>query len=269
MRGMTRASILWIAGLGLAVVALWAMLSGPRPVTMGASASSPRMRALPRVTVWAWERREDLSVLDPATTAVAYLDRTVVVNGRGITVEPRRQPMLLPASSALARIPVVRIETGEGGALNDASVKAVAAAIVESAGPGAAALQIDFDARQSERQWYRKVLAQVRNRMPPQMPLSMTALASWCSYDNGWMQGLPVDEAVPMLFRMEPDRRQAQATSNLGQRDFAIREPLCLGSVGISTHERWPAEMAGRRVYIFPDGGWRRDGLEKTIRRLR
>jgi hypothetical protein len=101
------------------------------------------------------------------------------------------------------------------------------------------------------------------------MPLSMTALASWCSYDNGWMQGLPVDEAVPMLFRMEPDRRRFAPNGRREiARDFVIRDPLCMAAVGISTREAWPREMAGRRVYVFADEGWRRDGLEETVREL-
>lgn len=267
MRGAAKLSAGWWAVFVLASVALWAMRSDARSVS--GHSQPTRMNALPRVTVWAWERREDLRSLDPTTTAVAYLDRTVVLDGRGVTVEPRRQPILLPSSSALVQIPVVRIETGGGEQLDGASAEEVASAVVSAAGAGATALQIDFDARRSERAWYRNVLTLVRKQMPSRMPLSMTALASWCSYDNTWMQGLPVDEAVPMLFRLEPDRRQAVATGNLAQRDLAIREPLCLGSVGISTHERWPSEMAGRRVYIFPDGGWQRDGLQKTIRRLR
>jgi hypothetical protein len=109
--------------------------------------------------------------------------------------------------------------------------------------------------------------------MPVEMPLSMTALASWCSYDGGWMEGLPVDEAVPMLFRMEPDRRRVEAMNGASGvedvSDFAIREPLCQGSVGISTTEAWPRTMVGLRVYVFPDRGWERDGLEETVRRLR
>jgi hypothetical protein len=35
-------------------------------------------------------------------------------------------------------------------------------------------------------------------------PCLFTALASWCEAD-GWISGLPVAEAVPMLFRMGPD----------------------------------------------------------------
>jgi hypothetical protein len=107
--------------------------------------------------------------------------------------------------------------------------------------------------------------------MPAGMPLSMTALASWCSYDAGWIDNLPVDEAVPMLFRMEPDRRRIAEAGGLAAvdhvRDFAIREPLCAGSVGISTTEAWP-RTAGLRVYVFPDRGWSRDGLSETVRSL-
>jgi Protein of unknown function (DUF3142) len=232
------------------------------------------MDRLPRLTVWAWERREDLRALDPATTAVAYLDRTVVLDWRGLAVVPRRQPMLLPASTGLVRIAVVRLETRSGAALNEDSARASAAAIVQVVDevPAIAALQVDFDARQSEREWYADVLRRVRAQMPASMPLSMTALASWCSYDGAWIESLPVDEAVPMLFRMEPDRRRAAAAGGLDAvdavSDFAIREPLCQGAVGISTTEPWPRAMAGLRVYVFADRGWQRDGLAGTLRSL-
>lgn len=227
-----------------------------------------RMRHLPRVTVWAWERREDLREIDPATTAVAWLDRTIVLDGAGLTVEPRRQPLLLPASTALSRIPVIRIETRNSPELSDASAKAAAQAILQASSPHIAALQIDFDARRSEREWYREVLLHVRSALPADIPLSITALASWCSYDNEWLHSLPIDEAVPMLFRMEPDRRRAAALGQLGSPELAIREPLCSVSVGISTHERWPEQLASKRIYIFPDAGWHHDNVKETVRQL-
>ena len=259
----------------IAVAALSAGLMG----TVGASgtginhvsiALSGRMAKLPRLTVWAWERREDLRRLDASTAAVAYLDRTVAVDATGLHIEPRRQGMLLPDSTALVRIAVVRIEVATGTPLNAAQADAVALAISEAAADGdaVAALQVDFDARQSQREWYAGVLHRVRAQMPPQMPLSITALASWCSYDGEWMRALPVDEAVPMLFRMEPDRRRAGMSSSWGTGDFALREPLCMGSVGISTREPWPSDMHERRVYVFADRGWSRDGLQETVRSL-
>ena len=51
-----------------------------------------------------------------------------------------------------------------------------------------------------------QLLAEVRRRVPVSMPLSITALTSWCESD-GWIAGLPVVEAVPMLFRMGPGER--------------------------------------------------------------
>lgn len=232
------------------------------------------MRALPRLTVWAWERREDLRSIDPRTTAVAYLDRTITLDGHGIVTTPRRQPFLLPAAGSLARIPVVRIETGAGARLNDDTAETTAKIIVEAASSDealgeASALQIDFDAKLSERAWYRAVLERTRQKLPPSMPLSMTALASWCSYDGSWLHGLPVDEVVPMLFRMEPDRRQFAPNDRRAiAPEFAIREPACMGSVGISTREAWPRSLEGRRVYVFADRGWQPDGLTETVKEL-
>ncbi|MDE1176876.1 MAG: hypothetical protein PW789_09740 [Edaphobacter sp.] len=256
---------------GLGAVAVLAALGALKGDWRSPSAhANTRMAHLPRITVWAWERREDMRALDPATTALAYLDRTIVIDGRGPAVVPRREPMLLPASSALVRIPVVRIETGAGAVLDDAAADRTAEEIVAAIRPAeSAALQIDFDAKLSERTWYRGVLQRVRKVMPAAMPLSITALGSWCSYDSAWLRSLPVDEAVPMLFRMEPDRRRFAPN---GRRevanDFMIREPVCMGSVGISTREAWPRNLAGRRVYVFPDGGWQRDGLQETVKEL-
>ncbi len=163
---------------------------------------------------------------------------------------------------------MVRIETATGIDLSDASAADTASAILKALDPHSALLQIDFDARVSEREWYRSVLTRVRAQMPATMPLSITALASWCSYDNAWIETLPIDEAVPMLFRLEPDRRRAASLGVLSRDEFAIREPRCANSFGISTHERWPAELAGRRIYIFPDAGWQQDGLKETLRQL-
>ncbi|QNI37033.1 hypothetical protein [Edaphobacter albus] len=259
--------------------AAWAILLAPLCAINGAApriphSQTPRMRALPRLTVWAWERREDLRSLDPHTTAVAYLDRTITLDARGITTTPRRQPLLLPAADNLTRIPVVRIETAPGAQLNDDTAEITARRILEAAlrndlEAPVPALQIDFDAKLSERPWYRTVLEHTRQELPPAVPLSMTALASWCSYDGSWLRGLPVDEIVPMLFRMEPDRRQFAPNDRPAiPQQFAIRESACMGSVGISTREAWPRVLAGRRVYVFPDRGWQRDGLSETVKEL-
>ena len=220
-----------------------------------------RLENLPRVTLWAWERREDLHTVDPKQYAIAYLDQTLTLD---LTVhrQPRRNPMILPAGAA--RIPVIRIETSQYGVLDGvARTDAVDAILLSAAEPGIAALQIDFDAVVSQRQFYRDLLIELRRRMPPRLPLSITALASWCSWD-GWIRDLPIDEAVPMFFRMEPDRRRAPSNIN----DFRIREPLCRVSAGISTTEPWPSSLDHKRIYVFPDRGWGPESLADIKRRL-
>jgi hypothetical protein len=234
----------------LSIIPLLFLCLAFKPDALNLAPPPGRMGVLPARTLWVWERPEDLSSLNPRTTALATLDRTVVL-GQTATVIPRRQSFIYPAG--IARIAVVRIEAP--GAIGPGLEQPAAGLILNAlAGYPAAALQVDFDARKSQRAFYAAVLRDVRRGMPPEMPLSITALASWCSSDD-WMGGLPIDEAVPMFFRMEPDRRGAPA--DLPQ--FRVREPLCMGSIGISTREPHSASTDGKRVYIFPDRGWRRD----------
>jgi hypothetical protein len=111
---------------------------------------------------------------------------------------------------------------------------------------------VDFDARISERPFYSVLLRELRRQLPSDIALSATALTSWCGHDS-WLKALPVDEAVPMFFRMGgPASIRASAP-----RSFAdINEPLCTGSVGVSTDERWPSLDSRQRVYLFRVGSW-------------
>jgi hypothetical protein len=127
--------------------------------------------------------------------------------GREAASQSRHVPLRYPAN--VTRTAVVRIESAPGARLDIATVEQVKDLLLRTASrPGIAALQVDFDAKRSERGFYAALLRSLRSQMPPQLPLSIAALASWCSNDD-WISGLPIDEAVPMLFRMEPDRRQA------------------------------------------------------------
>jgi hypothetical protein len=220
------------------------------------------MDSLPTRTLWTWERREDLSAINPATTAVASLDRTLILLGPSIHTELQRNALRVPSDVRLRRITVVRIET-HLPELTEATAEAMADAVLLSLADmhGPSALQIDFDAHESERAWYRTLLQHVRTGMPEAMPLSITALASWCSQDR-WMSDLPIDEAVPMYFRMEPGVRGADDSA------IAVHEPLCVGAVGLSTHEPWPKGILGKRVYLFADAGWYRDDPKRVLREL-
>lgn len=209
------------------------------------------LAAFPRLTVWAWENPEDLRALDPQRYAVAYLDQTIFISPH-VWSRPRLQRLLV--SSATRIIAVVRIEANAAGTAIDAPdlPAQVASLILHSAQkPRTAMLQIDLDATRSQRAFYVNLLREVRKRLPQGMPLSITALASWCA-DDDWISGLPVDEAVTMLFRMGPDH----PPTNLPGWTYPLREPLCEASAGVATDEPWPALRGDERVYVFHPGAW-------------
>jgi hypothetical protein len=207
--------------------------------------------------LWAWEEPEELGGLDAGKAGVAFLSREVLL-GESVEVRPRRQRLVVTPGVWL--MAVVRVETAPGFHPSAAKVAEIAGDIVAAAGaPNVRGLQIDFDALASERDFYARILREVRAEMPAGMPLSITALASWCG-GHSWLGGLPVDESVPMFFRMGgPAALRATAAKETS----GITEPLCLGSVGVATDETWPDISAAQRVYVFRPGSWSEDDVAK------
>jgi len=200
--------------------------------------------------LWAWETPEDFTTLDPTKTGVAFLSRELLL-GRTVQVRPRRQPLRLASNTWL--MAVVRIETASDFAPTANTIAETASDIAAVAQqPNVRAIQVDFDATVSQRAFYAAVLKQLRPQLPPGMPLSITALVSWCG-DHSWLRTLPIDEAAPMFFRMG----ETSATRAIAPKSSTrLYEPLCAGSIGISTDETWPAIHSGERVYVFLPGSW-------------
>jgi len=216
---------------------------------------APQMAGEPNLMLWAWETPEDLRALDVGRGGVAYLARELLL-GKSQEVRPRHQRLLIPANVFL--MPVVRIETTPAFRWSDADIPGIAAQIAEAARePNARAVQVDFDARSSERPFYSALLRELRRQLPPGIVLSITALTSWCG-PGSWLHGLPIDEAVPMFFRMGGP---AAVRGTLPRSLSYIEEPLCTGSVGVATDERWPMLDARQRVYVFRVGSWRAEDL--------
>src|SRR5690349_24794076 len=222
----------------------------------------------PRLVLWAWERPEDLKNIDANRFAVAFLAQTLVLKGGEVIFDPRHQPLDVSPDTKL--VAVTRIEsqkqTGERAALSDAQIqKAISLILRTRELRNVSAIQIDFDAAVSEREFYRALLRDLRAKLPDNVPLSMTALASFCVGDR-WLDDLPVDEAVPMIFRMGADDRTIRNLLASGE-DF--REPLCQTSYGIAIDE--PLEVkfkAGRRIYIFDNHSWTAGDIEAAIARV-
>src|SRR5262249_51985541 len=152
-------------------------------------------------------------------------------------------------------IAVVRIESDRSSppSLSDAQRIKVASEISRVAKEtNIAAVQIDFDAKQSERDFYRGLITDLRKEWPSGIGLNITALASWCISDT-WIRDLQIDDAVPMLFRMGVDDNQVRMYLRSGQ-DFSM--DICRNSVGVSTDEPVEGLPSGRRVYLFNPHLW-------------
>jgi hypothetical protein len=241
----------------LALFIFFKLQSQKRPLT-----SAERLRDVPKIILWAWERPEDLNFINTRETGVAVLAMTVQLKGEETNIRPRFQPLQVPKGAFL--IAVTRIETDkqDAPALSvEQRDKIIAGVFDLLRNPRVAAVQIDFDAKTSERDFYKELLTQLRKQLPETMPLSMTALASWCLYDD-WIADLPVDEAVPMLFRMGVDTKQVVSRLESGG-DF--RPMIAKRSLGISTDEPLPRLPSGRRVYIFTERPWSEDAAQRMI----
>lgn len=221
-------------------------------------------KGLPHIILWAWERPEDLEFIDPKRFGVAFLAQTLALSAERVIVNPRRQPLRVSPQTKL--IAVTRIEsdqtTGKRAALSSAQRERLVSLILKTRNlRNVSAIQVDFDAVSSEREFYRALLGDLRRQLPDDVPLSMTALASFCVGDR-WLSDLPVDEAVPMIFRMGADDRPIRSLLAAGN-DF--NEPLCRKSYGIALDQ--PVQMKfnhARRVFVFNAHSW----VEKDLASL-
>ena len=221
---------------------------------------------LPGVILWAWERPENLDFIDPREAAVAFLAQSVELSGEQIKSHPRMQPLRVPPATTL--IAVVRLSTDRLNrpSLSEQQVAAVISELLRvSRLPGVHGLQIDFDATVSERPFYRSLLVGLRPQLPDTISLSITALASWCLADT-WIKDLPVDDAIPMLFRLGTDREAVLRALKEG-RDFSL--PRCRQSVGISVDEPFPTVPPGRRVYVFNPQSWTKERYQSVREELK
>jgi len=193
---------------------------------------------------------------------MSFLAATVTLSADTVMVRPRRNDLHVAAGTPLVACVRIEIDRQRPPVLSPELATAASAVVAGSATlTGISAIQLDFDATVSERAFYAGLLRDLRRQLPSGMPLSITALASWCM-DDPWIAGLPIDEAVPMLFRMGPDTADVRVMLAQG-RDFGL--PVCRESVGISTDEKLADLPAGRRRYVFNPEGWSPAAVQALI----
>ncbi|MBK6722119.1 MAG: hypothetical protein IPO41_17050 [Acidobacteria bacterium] len=218
---------------------------------------------MPGKFLWAWERPEDLRFIDSDQFGVAFLAQTINIESDRVSPQQRRQTLDVPPGTYL--IAVTRIETSKETTrrpkLDVSAISKITFLVKKTLElPDVKAVQIDFDAVVSERQFYRSLMTEIRKQLPPQTPLTMTALASWCTGD-AWFSDFPVGEAVPMVFQMGADSEKIKTYLANGN-DWT--EPLCRTAYGISlTEGKFTGMKPDRRIYYFKDESWKKSDLDR------
>lgn len=214
----------------------------------------PPSDSSPDAIAWLWK---DASVPAFSRAAVAVVDRHVWLVGDKVLVRPGARPRALARATAV--IPVVHVEIDP---LHPPTTLRQAEPVVLDAMRSAARattsgwVQLDLEARPSQRADYRALVQSIRAALPHEVKLSVTALAWWCR-SGAWLDGLAADEVVPMFFRMGRD--QAALREIVARRPAALH-PLCrAGSAGFSRQEAFPRDVAARyrRTYWFDETGWK------------
>lgn len=218
--------------------------------------SEKTVRSLPRLMLWVWERREDLSFINPRDAGVAFLATTIRIRTQTIDVQPRLQSFQVPPTTVLMAVTRIEISPDEHPLLSWSQRQKVIETISRTARvEGVRAVQVDFDARQSERLFYADLLKDLRTKLPDTIALSMTALCSWCMFDS-WISDVHADEIVPMYFRMG---RDSTSVRTYMQRNGSFPEIRCRGSIGISTDEPGPDRYGEQRIYVFSPERWTKE----------
>lgn len=262
------------------------------------SCIAPNAHAEPQLILWSWERPDDLRMVSTVNFEVAFLVATLKLHGTKVNVVPRRQPLRM--NSDVRKTAVVRIEVDDArkpiGKTDEdphktlgkeqatkgvhttlgeeQATKAVQAILQAVHNLKISRVQIDFDARENERDFYKLLLKKLRESLPPHLELSMTALASWCLGDH-WISDLPVSEKVPMVFRLGVDHDKIA-------RDLAAGKqfcPDCSKAVGISIDEPALAQQMMRglrtsraspdRVYVFNPKPWNKSAVQMLLKLIR
>lgn len=231
--------------------------------------SARNLQPTKQITLWAWERKENLSYIDPKTTRVAYFAGKLYIKNECVRFRPRTHALLLPPNTNVT--PTYRIETIRGQSATPAACSAavVADAIAEDVERSARRIgtrgpvnevQIDFDAAEDEREYYKSILRDLRSKLPDRTKISITALASWL-LDDKWLDDGTPDKAVAMLFSMGRSKSDILAHLSAKQLDSGGKLDI---AVGISANERETNRALAKlgvlqkahSIYIFNSNPW-------------
>ena len=217
----------------------------------------------PKVFLWAWERPENFLFLEDSTIGVALYAGSVELTDSHFQLRRRMQPIILHPYTPV--VPVVRIDNlRKERNIEDAEIQKISDFILEICTfKEVESCQIDFEPRVSEREVYRSILESVDKQLPRSISLSITSLVSYCD-QNSWLEGLPVDEVVPMFYGLGADEEIIR--NRLKNNSFVLAK-VCQHAIGISTNKPVPPlkYIRGKNLYIFNPNSWDKNQFSAII----
>jgi hypothetical protein len=202
---------------------------------------------------WMWNDAAPPAWSQPV---LAVVDRHILLSGLSVRQRAGATPRHLPMGSRVT--PVVHVEIDPLQPvpnLRTASPQIIKAMQSAASAATSGKVQLDLEARPSQRADYRTLVQDLRRVLPPNVQLSVTALAWWCR-SPAWLDGLAADEVVPMFFKMGRD--SAALRTVVAQQPSTLHPRCRAGSAGFSPQEPFPATVIARytQTYWFDYHGW-------------
>ena len=211
---------------------------------------------------WLWD-----DARQPAWSGkeAAVLQRHILLSGTRVLTRPRMRPARLLPGTLVTPVVHVEVSVVNPPADMEASRAAILRAMQEAAGASTSGrVQLDMEARPSQRLFYKSLVRQLRATLPRGVALSVTALAWWCRAP-AWLDDLDADEVVPMFFRMGKDTTRMR---ELVASDPALLHVRCRDTAaGFSPQEAFPDSVSARypRSYWFDYHAWKRAPTKENV----
>lgn len=247
-RGVLAIVVCAAAGVALLAGGVLARVHGQRAPVSTAEVEA----SVGRGVAWVWPGSNG----PQRAGEVAVLVESLILRGHGVERSGRTQPLAVPADVRL--VPVIHVEAADDAPaeISDRQRRAIVAAVQRHASlAGSGTLQLDFEAPTRQREAYRTLVATLRDALPTHVRLSVTALAHWCTQGD-WLDRLPVDEVVPMLYRLGPHADDWRRRFTQGDPALARR---CQGpALGFATNDPPSSALLARatRPYWFDEAAW-------------
>ncbi|MGN6671433.1 MAG: hypothetical protein ACTHJ4_07860 [Candidatus Nucleicultricaceae bacterium] len=217
------------------------------------------------MTLWSWDRLDDFHFIDNKNVRIASLIATFKADKKGfIKLELRHQGFRRPKD--VSWIAVFRIELRPEQTVQDRDIENMIA-LMTHLSKGAVEIQVDFDATKSQRPFYKKLMQKLHQSIS--IPLSMTALASWCTFDP-WLDEMPVSYAVPMLYSLGSEKEILYQHLRAHGR-FQVKK--CRGYLGLNLSDLALLNneniKEAHHFYFFNNEAWNPEHYKMLIERVK